>query len=369
MMCLLLRALVLIFSAVNRAVPYTVLLVVLLAGVPAVGAERPGLQGVIAGAGAGYSAVAGHYGPYFQHGYSVSLGGYYPASCIHDYVLFEGELKGSRYEFDTGGGSYLRAASVRAGAVVYYPVHRFFYPYGGLMAEESVLHFNAGRIGESEYSLKPGGVIKAGFFSWITRHAGTRIGAEYEGMPVSGRLFGAVTVSASALYRFHGGPGIPKDKNSGADFRDVNALYLNGVRAMEAREHLKAKQSFEKLLKLDANHDLARQHLDTIHRSEKVYSEAEFLEKEKRHYDAISKYAEAAEYIAGADARLTALRSMLARGVPGMETRGIRAYEQKKYGECISIMKKILLIDPGNNTATLYLPRAERRKQAIDRLK
>jgi len=363
------RALFLKIDAAGKAAACIVLFVVLLLRVPVSGTEAPHLSGFIMGAGAGYATVAGYYGPYFSSGYSVSLSGYYPLTFLHEYVLGEGELKGSRFLFDSGSGSSLETASVRAGAAVYYPVHRFFYPYGGLMVQESVLRFTAERLGERETSFKPGGVIQAGFFSWITPYAGTRLGVEYEGMPVSGKLFSAVTISASAMYRFRGGPASSQSKDPGADFREVNALYLNGVRAMRARDHLKAKRSFEELLGMDRNHELARRHLEKIHQSEKVFRDAAALEKERRYYDAISKYSIASDHIAGADERLGALRGMLIGKVPGMERRGIRAYEKKEYGECIAVMKKILLIDPGNNTATLYLPRAERRKQAIERLK
>ena len=363
------RSLFLRFHAGTGLAAPAVLVLLLLLRSPVSGAAPPGVQGLTISAGAGYGTVAGYYGPYFSHGYSVSLGCYYPAVFIHDYVLGEGELRGSRFFFDAGGGSHLEAISMRVGAVVYYPVHRLLYPYGGVMAQESMLRFNAERLGESDHSFKPGAVIKAGFFSWITRHAGTRIGVEYEAMPLSRKVFSAVTVSVSALYRVNGVSGAQQGRDVRTLYREVNALYLNGVRAMNAREHLKAKQSFEELLRMDGDHDLARKNLQKIYQSEKFFDEAGSLERDRHYYDAIKKYSAASEYIGGADERLGALRSMLIGNVPGMERKGIRAYEKKKYGECISLMKKILLIDPGNSTAVLYLPRAERRKQAIERLK
>jgi hypothetical protein len=85
--------------------------------------------------------------------------------------------------------------------------------------------------------------------------------------------------------------------------------------------------------------------------------------------EAIPGLADAALFMREAEVELARVRGLLRRDIPTLENAGIACYEKKQYRDCINLMKKILLIDPDNRKAKLYLPRAERRHRAIETLK
>ncbi|MBV6494896.1 MAG: hypothetical protein LDLANPLL_02933 [Turneriella sp.] len=66
---------------------------------------------------------------------------------------------------------------------------------------------------------------------------------------------------------------------------------------------------------------------------------------------------------------LAVLRSENALQVPNIITSGVKAYDKGDFDQCISSMEQVLLIDPTNADAQIYLPRAVNRRRALRRLK
>jgi hypothetical protein len=50
------------------------------------------------------------------------------------------------------------------------------------------------------------------------------------------------------------------------------------------------------------------------------------------------------------------------------EKEGIKLYDNRQYRDCITVMERILLVDPENKNANIYLPRAVKRNRAIESL-
>ncbi|MGL4369649.1 MAG: hypothetical protein ACRCUT_08255, partial [Spirochaetota bacterium] len=86
-------------------------------------------------------------------------------------------------------------------------------------------------------------------------------------------------------------------------------------------------------------------------------------------YAAISILEKIAPLMADAEKTLVQVRISLAGEVASLEKEGIAAYERKDYKNCIVIMKKVSVIDPENRTAKIYLPRARKRAEALEKLK
>ncbi|MCB1145301.1 MAG: hypothetical protein KDK38_00745 [Leptospiraceae bacterium] len=62
------------------------------------------------------------------------------------------------------------------------------------------------------------------------------------------------------------------------------------------------------------------------------------------------------------------LRAKLSSQIEYLLKSGIAAYQKADYDVCIQNMEKILLIEPGHETATIYLPRAVNRRNALKKL-
>ncbi|MCS6983693.1 MAG: hypothetical protein NZM25_01025 [Leptospiraceae bacterium] len=87
-----------------------------------------------------------------------------------------------------------------------------------------------------------------------------------------------------------------------------------------------------------------------------------------RHFRAIVLLKQAPD-IPEAVQELRSLRESLNSQVSSLLAQGIAAYERSDFEQCISFMEKVLLIDPENSEAQIYLPRAQNRKRALERLK
>ena len=146
-------------------------------------------------------------------------------------------------------------------------------------------------------------------------------------------------------------------------------FYGEGLAALRSG---KVKKSHELLARVPENDPLyidAQKLIKEIDECERAFSEGESLIAENRKIEAITPMEKAAVRLPDAVKILQALRSELKQEVSQLEKNGIAAYEAKEYGRCISIMQKVLAIDPSNMTARTYYERAKKREEAIRRLR
>ncbi len=316
----------------------------------------------------GYGPVFGYYDAYLSPGMSAGFGALRPVTLFGVPLVAEGEFLFSRYPMRESSASSLDVYSLRGGLLYLRYLYRFFNPYAGVLYQESLVHFSADRTGGNDTALKPGAVIKAGFFSCFSYGFGSRIGVEYGIMPISDRAFGALTFTAAVTFNYAA--------FAGGSAGGLHAVYANVERLMQqARTDLReknaaaAKDSLRRVLALDGAHAEAQEGLKRIEDAEKYHERALSLSAKNQHYDAIVLFEQSSPVIIESERELARLRGLLAYEVPALEKSGVALYEKNEYGRCIAVMRKILLVDPENRTAKIYLPRAERRLQAIERLK
>lgn len=323
----------------------------------------------------GKTFLRGFYDDYLADGTSFGIGLTYPLPFLRRMILAETELFMSENDFRGSGESRLTWYTLRAGAALYHPLTKYFQPFGGLYFQESRLVFDADTIGERATAYKPGLAFKAGFFSVVYSSFGIRAGVEYSLMEVSDEWLETYAVTAAAIMRFQisRGPslsgGYGDDGAAGAAKNRAESVYLRGMADLDRGETDRAEASFREVLSLKADHPGAAKKIDEIRAARESYAEAKSLTLQKKYFEAIPHLEKSRAYLKDAERDLSNTRSMLAGEVPELERRGIRAYESRDYDQCIIIMRKILAADPENQTGMLYLPRAQSRKQAIDRLK
>ena len=245
----------------------------------------------------------------------------------------------------------------------------------GLYLQESYIVLEAGTIGERETAYKPGLALKAGFFSAVYRDFGIRVGMEYAAMDLSGERLETYSFTAAAVVRVPLSKMLVPEGKSGEDRGGdtaqvrAEAAYLLGLGELEKGSLESAEASFRKALSIRAGHADAAKKIAEIGEARGSYAEAKVLAGQKKYYEAIPLLEKSRGYIREAERDLAGTRSLLSGELPELERRGITSYENREYDQCITIMRKILAVDPENQTGKLYLPRAQSRKQAIERLK
>jgi tetratricopeptide (TPR) repeat protein len=143
--------------------------------------------------------------------------------------------------------------------------------------------------------------------------------------------------------------------------------FLEGKRLYEAGQFTEADAEFTSALKSDSAHAGALNYRRMIAAHGHLARARASREKQET-WSALANYQQAATYLSQAEQELREYRATLATGVPAMVTEGIGHYEARRYAECERLMEHVLLIQPDNEQARIYLPRARSRRQALQKL-
>ncbi|MCP4132320.1 MAG: hypothetical protein GY754_15215 [bacterium] len=353
----------------------------LLFTVPAYSGPDETVDGdIILGLKGGYSTLMGYYSSELRG--SVYAGAYciYNIPAISKYFLGELDFSFSAYPFTESSGSYLYTFSLSAGPLAYYPIFSFLKLYGGASIRGSYFSLNAEKSDKKVQAFKPGFVGKGGFFIPVRYGICTRIGVEYGQTWLSGKTFhsfdiiGGFSFNYSAFMRWDDYEVEERKEDETREreenkARQIEQLYSRGTEAFSRGNFAKAKESFTGLLALDPNHTKGKKQLLLIQRLERYYAKGKRLADGKRYFQAIPELEKAAKQMPRARRLLNQIRAALAEKVARMEKQGVKAYENKKYKKCMAIMRQVLLIDPNNGTAGIYLPRARKRYKALQEIR
>ncbi len=336
------------------------------------------LAGNDAGVYAGYrrSAVQGLYDDYLGAGNYFCTGLLFPIPLLYRHLFAEGEFLAGSHEVTESPSSSFQQYTLRLGATAAWPLFSHFNPYAGLFFQESMVHLDAAKIKEAETALKPGLGIRAGALVPVYSIFGLRLGVEYSNIALSVKHLKELSFTAAATIRIPFFSTAPSGEEMGT--HKTGKLFLKdhaeehfrlGLEMVKKGDADSAEEAFRKTLTVKPDHTGATRMLQEISSAKAGHAKARTLLKAKNYYNAIPHLEKAAAFIGAAGTDLAETRSLLSGELPGLIRRGIRAYEERNYDKCITLMKKVQIVDPENETAKLYLPRAQSRKKAIDRLK
>jgi tetratricopeptide (TPR) repeat protein len=324
---------------------------------------------IILGAKAGYSMFEGYYRSRFTGSYCVGASVMYGNPAVVKFLMGEFEITYARYPLSQSRKSYLQAVAVNVGPVAYYPVIPHFQVYAGASATASYLYLHTDLTDKNEKTFKPGLLARAGFFFPVKEGFRLRAGAEYTLIYLSGRPLHGLNFIGGLSYNF----------NPDEQFGEIGSIqdpafriefYLSRAEiALQKGDVKDAKDYYNRILALDRNHREAREQLDSIKMAEDDFARAMKLIGDKRFYDALPLLDDAGKFIASARDEQGKIRKQLAGEVPALEKKGIELYEKGDYRGCIAVMKKLVLIDPKNKVGLIYLPRALKRQEALERLR
>lgn len=335
---------------------------------PSRGAEKgTGPWDVILGARGGYALFLGPYRDDFRDSYRAGAFCSFGNQALLKFLMGEVDFEYGRHAMRGSGKSYLQLFSGSIGPLAVFPAARYFHPYAGVAFRGSYVHLHAERSRSDVKSFKPGFLARIGCYVPIRRGFRLRFGADYSLEYLSGRPLHGLAFTGGVAYNFgwKQGGGHEGDDES----LRVERLLAQGRAAMKGGRVEDAKASFRAVLAIRPGNPEATDAMAGIEKAESDFARAMKLAGTNRLIDALALLDDAATVIPAARVELERIRRLVAGEVPNLERRGIELYEQGDYRGCIATMKRLLLIDPNNKAGLLYLPRAQRRQEALERLR
>lgn len=344
------------------------LLLVLLTGIPC----RPEVKSNFfkkntVGFSAGYSQLQGYYNSKL---YSSVYYDIYIIPYISKYIRCEADLAFCAYPLRSNKDSHIYSLSGNFGPLICFPIISMFEIYGGISFKANYLYISAAKTEEKESTFKPGLIVKTGVLLPLRWGIGLRTGAEYSQIWLSNKAFSTVNITAGITYNFNFSPDNRLQQDDiNAESARIETLYTQAVNELNEEKYDKAKTDFNEVLSLKSEYKDAKKYIDIINETELAFSNATALIDKKMYYEAIPHLEKAGVYKKAARDELASIREKLNVQIPGLEKNGIKAYEVEDYKECMNIMERLLLIDPDNATAALYYQRAQKRYNALQKLR
>lgn len=321
----------------------------------------------------GVEFPAGHYAQYFSESYRGNLGFIMPTYFLHRNLLAELNLSYSSGSLIESPSSSFRKASLGLSSLYVFDVSNYINPYLGISINGSYVSLNANYRSKTETTIKPIGAVKAGIFTSLNQGLGARLEINYSGTSLSSEYFQNMGLMVGVTYNYAGYVRaiqtkkarvmLESDDASGTKQQDeVSNLYSQGEEYYNASRLDNAQHAFEQVLKIKEDHKGALSYLKLIE-ARKKYNEAISKVAEKQYYPAITLLSQVSQLHPPAAYDLEQLRNRLSERIPPLTSEAIAAYEKRNYDITIVKMKQVLLIDPDNEQAQLYLPRAKQRKK------
>ena len=323
---------------------------------------------VMLGVRSGYSQVAGTYADEID---GTAMIGVSVIPLGYRFVFIEADFIYASYSLAESSDSMLSSMTFGAGPLFIYSPFSFVEFYAGISFIYSYLHLRAATLGREERALNPGFALKAGAHFPVGWGLGVRAGVDYQHNYLSGKPFLNINYCAGVTYNFSY-IFSPAEKGQDDPARiegRIDDLYRKGAAHLDNGEVQKAKANFAEVLSLKPNHKGAKKMNDLIGTKEETFRNAGELLEQKQYYKAIPMLEDAGSHLPEARSLLADVRTRLSAEVPSLEKEGIKAYEMKEYEKCIAVMQRIKLINPANNVVQIYLPRAKRRFEALQKLK
>ncbi|HSA15231.1 MAG TPA: tetratricopeptide repeat protein [Spirochaetota bacterium] len=326
--------------------------------VPGISAERNPRIGIRGG----YTHLSGYYERKLNGGPTL---GVYVIPLVWKYLMIECDSDFSYYPIRGAESSALISYSLGIGPHFYYSIDGRAALYAGTLLRGSVFHVEARETGANAASVKIGFSLSAGVLIPLPRGVELRIGYVFTENDLTRKLFMAHSAYLGVAYGFSSSRGV--DSEAG-DARETRDKYAMGVNFYNRGDFEKARSYFTKVVELDPDYPEARDRLDSVQAACDDFARAMELKKSGDYLRAL-KILRAIDpkMRAAADEREKIAGSLKAR-VPAMQEQGMSEYSRNDFGAAVDTFEKILLVDPENATAKLYLSRARKRHDAYRKL-
>jgi hypothetical protein len=317
------------------------------------------------GAFGGKTDVQGYYKDKLSDGYSFGL--FFDYSIFNNnYLYLETDLSYTELSLENNSLSKLTFYSLGLGPVICVPVLRYIKPYAGLLATINYLDLNAVSTRKTERTVKAGLAAKAGLFIPVYKDISFNLGLKYSVNELSGEAFRNTTYFGGISYSYNFISGEKAEKS--IKQIEIDDYYESGIKYFKTGDGIKSKEYFNKVISYDKDYKDVKNYLEIIIINEDKFDKAEKFASENRLFEALPLLIDAEKYLLSANKKLNEVRAQLREEENILVKNGIEAYNKEDYERCIFFMKRVQLINPENESAKIYLPRAVIRYNALRKL-
>lgn len=244
--------------------------------------------------------------------------------------------------------------------------------FGGAGLSTDRIVFQGSLSGESAKYWKNGYYYEGGMLIYSASGIGVTMAAMWHRVKLSSDNLDTLdfktglTLNTDRIFYLLSRPGTALEQEQHRDRIDM--LLNQGQEAFRSRNIAEAKGYFQKVLNIQDDEALALRYMEQIRWLEDSHRQAEVLIGQGYELQAIPLLQETAPFMRESQQLLVTTRRKLQGSIPQWQNRGISSFERNDYDSCIYYMKRILLVDPANERAKLYLHKAITRKQAIEKL-
>ncbi len=318
-----------------------------------------------AGIGAGLLKPFGYFGSEFSQGISVDINGRLPAARFVDWKILPATslLLGASFQFmnmnlTSKTSSTMTNLALGVGPGIVYYFHPWFQPMAFFDAGVFYNRLSLASRNEAHNAVNPFFRLKAGFFAEINPsvvlEASLAMPFYYLGPD---NLYG-IEAAVAVNYQV-----VPTEiAESPAD-----KIYMEGKQLYEYKSYEAADAKFAEALAIDAKHERSLKFRSRI-KAQLMAQKARSLKMQGDIWAALPLMIQASSELPELADELRELRLMLAAYAAKLAKDGVVAYDGKRYADCEAAMEKVLLVNPDDETAKIYLPRARSRRKAMERL-
>lgn len=314
---------------------------------------------------AGPSYVSGFYEPYINDGYTASFNTYYNYPLFAGNTYFKGGLSYFSYDLKSNNDSFMNQFDAMGGIGIIYPLFSYVDIVAGADIHGVYSNLKTYNTMRNENVVKPAVSFNTGIMTSLGRGIGLCVLADYRLMKISGEKFSSADITAGITYNYNSYLG-EIEKNTRSEKKLT--IFNKGLEEFKKKNLNEAKELLFELYNIDRSYPGLDYYLKRIEEIEQSRKTADSLIAQQNYLKAIPHLEGCSAYIKECELQLLGQRKALKVNVPAWEADAIRFYDKKNYRECIELMEKILLVDPENQNANVYLPRAVKRQKAIDSL-
>jgi tetratricopeptide (TPR) repeat protein len=313
----------------------------------------------------GPSYINGFYSDYINHGFSGRFNTYYNVPLFAGNTYFKGALSYSAYTLKSNSNSDMKQMDLIGGAGLFFTP----FPYLDLLAGVDVhgiySNLKTGNTQRDEKTLKPGISLSTGAMTYLGRGLGLCILADYRRTRLSEEKLSTLTLTAGLTYNYNA---FVNEQEQSSRAEKKLTMFNQGLAEFKKKNFNDAKSLLHELYGIDKNYPGLDYYMKRIEEIEQNNTTADALIEQQNYLKAIPHLEGCSAYIKDCELKLLNQRKTLKANVPAWESEGIRLYDGKNYKGCIELMERILLVDPENQNANIYLPRAIKRQKAIESL-
>lgn len=329
------------------------------------------IRQIIVEVSGGYSVLNGYYEEKLQSSSSFTM----KASLdMLSPFFIQGIFSYSSYSFSESSGSYVSRYSFYLGPVLKYGIYGPFLLTGGFYVTENIFNIKANHLYYTDRTYKTGIAASAGFGFSFTREIIAEAGVLVSQSQLSGEQFRDMTYYCGLGYSFNYYPPAFKKKFQETrkvltELEKLEGLYNSGVLSYNEGDIDEADKYFKKVVDLKAEFRDTAEYIKTIGEIKRDMKMADKLTGEEKKIQAIPLLSKWEKQVPAAKKKLEKLRRGLAHEALNLEERGVQAFNNKEYRKSIRLLSRVLLIDPENNKARLYINRARRYLDTIKKFR